>query len=153
MRICWNCLSRDHRLGLGSAVAAVPSVDNVASRCRRPTMSAGLKSSFSRLQGLKFSDITSPLTAVILLSFVLAVGFLLIILSCALWANWLPLLVGVYLVSSQLVDCPYPLLSIQLLSSSLRPFLMPCSRIAARMTSQRIARGPDLSTSEGSSPR
>lgn len=32
--------------------------------------------------------------AVILLSFVLAVGFLLIILSCALWSNWLPLLVG-----------------------------------------------------------
>jgi hypothetical protein len=35
-----------------------------------------------------------PVTAVILLSFVLAVGFLLIILSCALWQNWLPLLVG-----------------------------------------------------------
>ncbi|KAG2134438.1 vacuolar protein sorting 55 protein [Suillus bovinus] len=33
------------------------------------------------------------LKTVILLSFVLAVGFLLIILSCALWANWLPLLV------------------------------------------------------------
>lgn len=32
--------------------------------------------------------------AVILLSFVLAIGFLLIILSCALWSNWLPLLVG-----------------------------------------------------------
>ena len=32
--------------------------------------------------------------AVILLSFVLAVGFLMIILSCALWHNWLPLLVG-----------------------------------------------------------
>lgn len=32
--------------------------------------------------------------AVILLSFILAAGFLLIILSCALWANWLPLLVG-----------------------------------------------------------
>jgi hypothetical protein len=32
--------------------------------------------------------------AVILLSFVLALGFLLVILSCALWANWLPLLVG-----------------------------------------------------------
>lgn len=28
------------------------------------------------------------------LSFILAAGFLLIILSCALWANWLPLLVG-----------------------------------------------------------
>jgi len=34
------------------------------------------------------------LKTVILLSFVLAVGFLLIILSCALWANWLPLLVA-----------------------------------------------------------
>ncbi|KAK0240087.1 vacuolar protein sorting 55 [Armillaria nabsnona] len=34
------------------------------------------------------------LKTVILLSFVLAVGFLLIILSCALWHNWLPLLVG-----------------------------------------------------------
>jgi len=32
--------------------------------------------------------------AVIFLSFMLAVGFLLIILSCALWSNWLPLLVG-----------------------------------------------------------
>lgn len=35
--------------------------------------------------------------AVILLSFVLAVGFLMIILSCALWKNWLPLLVGALL--------------------------------------------------------
>lgn len=34
--------------------------------------------------------------AVIFLSFMLAVGFLLIILSCALWQNWLPLLVGQY---------------------------------------------------------
>lgn len=33
-------------------------------------------------------------TAVILLAFVLAAGFLLVILSCALWNNWLPLLVG-----------------------------------------------------------
>ncbi|KIR24707.1 hypothetical protein I307_03949 [Cryptococcus deuterogattii 99/473] len=33
-------------------------------------------------------------TAVILLSFILAAGFLLVILSCALWANWLPLLVA-----------------------------------------------------------
>ena len=35
-----------------------------------------------------------PPAAIILLSFVLALGFLLIILSCALYANWLPLLVG-----------------------------------------------------------
>ncbi|KAH9180693.1 vacuolar protein sorting 55 [Lactarius sanguifluus] len=34
------------------------------------------------------------LKTVILLSFVLAVGFLMIILSCALWSNWLPLLVA-----------------------------------------------------------
>ncbi len=33
----------------------------------------------------------------ILLSFVLAVGFLLLILSCALWNNWLPILVGMCL--------------------------------------------------------
>lgn len=39
---------------------------------------------------------------VILLSFVLAVGFLLIILSCALWANWLPLLVALIFVLAPL---------------------------------------------------
>jgi hypothetical protein len=37
--------------------------------------------------------------AVILLSFVLAVGFLMIILSCALWSNWLPLIVGSFIFS------------------------------------------------------
>ncbi|EPT06163.1 hypothetical protein FOMPIDRAFT_1034107 [Fomitopsis schrenkii] len=39
---------------------------------------------------------------VILLSFVLAVGFLLIILSCALWSNWLPLLVALTFVFAPL---------------------------------------------------
>jgi hypothetical protein len=39
--------------------------------------------------------------AVILLAFVLALGFLLVILSCALWGNWLPILVGEYIGSSQ----------------------------------------------------
>jgi hypothetical protein len=34
--------------------------------------------------------------AVILLAFVLALGFLLVILSCALWLNWYPLFVGEY---------------------------------------------------------
>lgn len=33
-------------------------------------------------------------TAIILLSFVLAISFLLVILSCALWNNWLPLFTG-----------------------------------------------------------
>jgi hypothetical protein len=37
-------------------------------------------------------DLRAP--AVILLAFVLAMGFLLVILSCALWGNWLPILVG-----------------------------------------------------------
>jgi len=40
-----------------------------------------------------FDPRTHP-AAVILLAFVLAAGFLLVILSCALWNNWLPLLVG-----------------------------------------------------------
>ncbi|KAI9633774.1 vacuolar protein sorting 55 [Dioszegia hungarica] len=37
---------------------------------------------------------TLTFPAVILLAFVLAAGFLLVILSCALWANWLPLFVA-----------------------------------------------------------
>ena len=32
--------------------------------------------------------VSTRYTAIILLSFVLAVSFLLVILSCALWANW-----------------------------------------------------------------
>jgi hypothetical protein len=56
-------------------------------------MAAGLKSVL-KLDRLNFTTISNSLVAVILLSFVLAVGFLLIILSCALWQNWLPLLVG-----------------------------------------------------------
>jgi len=34
------------------------------------------------------------MSRIILLSFVLALGFLLVILSCALFNNWLPILVG-----------------------------------------------------------
>jgi len=42
------------------------------------------------------------LKTVILLSFVLALGFLLIILSCALYLNWLPLLVALTFVLAPL---------------------------------------------------
>ncbi|KAI0273778.1 vacuolar protein sorting 55 [Gloeopeniophorella convolvens] len=42
------------------------------------------------------------LKTVILLSFVLAVGFLMIILSCALWSNWLPLFVALTFVIAPL---------------------------------------------------
>jgi len=42
------------------------------------------------------------LKTVILLSFVLAVGFLMIILSCALHGNWLPLLVALIFVLAPL---------------------------------------------------
>ncbi|KAF8136368.1 vacuolar protein sorting 55 superfamily protein [Boletus edulis] len=45
---------------------------------------------------------SAGLKTVILLSFVLAVGFLLIILSCALWTNWLPLLVALTFVLAPL---------------------------------------------------
>lgn len=47
----------------------------------------------------------SQTVAVILLSFVLAVGFLMIILSCALWSNWLPLLVGAWSMACMHVWC------------------------------------------------
>ncbi|EKM82664.1 hypothetical protein AGABI1DRAFT_111246 [Agaricus bisporus var. burnettii JB137-S8] len=47
------------------------------------------------------------LRTVILLSFVLAVGFLLIILSCALWANWLPLLVALTFVLAPLPNAVF----------------------------------------------
>ncbi|KAH7103911.1 vacuolar protein sorting 55 [Auriculariales sp. MPI-PUGE-AT-0066] len=42
------------------------------------------------------------LRTVILLSFVLAIGFLLVILSCALWSNWLPLVVAFLFVLAPL---------------------------------------------------
>ncbi|KAF8636649.1 hypothetical protein AX17_003456 [Amanita inopinata Kibby_2008] len=48
------------------------------------------------------------LKTVILLSFVLAVGFLLIILSCALWHNWLPLLVALVFVLAPLPNAVFP---------------------------------------------
>lgn len=54
-------------------------------------MAAGLRSRWFIDRVVKWAN---ALPAVILLSFVLALGFLLIILSCALWQNWLPLLVG-----------------------------------------------------------
>ena len=57
---------------------------------------AGIKSSYSYLWGCLRAWTQTRVAAVILLSFVLAVGFLLVILSCALWANWLPLLVGAF---------------------------------------------------------
>jgi hypothetical protein len=41
-----------------------------------------------------YLDPRTHTSAVILLAFVLAAGFLLVILSCALWNNWLPILVG-----------------------------------------------------------
>ncbi|KIP09571.1 hypothetical protein PHLGIDRAFT_22803 [Phlebiopsis gigantea 11061_1 CR5-6] len=44
---------------------------------------------------------------VILLSFVLAVGFLMIILSCALWSNWLPLLVALIFVLAPLPNAVF----------------------------------------------
>ncbi|CEP25003.1 Vacuolar protein sorting-associated protein 55 [Cyberlindnera jadinii] len=42
----------------------------------------------------------TPLTKIIFLSGFLAAGFLLIILSCALWSNWYPLyVVGIFLLA------------------------------------------------------
>ncbi|KAG6909695.1 hypothetical protein DXG01_015896 [Tephrocybe rancida] len=47
------------------------------------------------------------LRTVILLSFVLAVGFLMIILSCALWHNWLPLIVALTFVVAPLPNAVF----------------------------------------------
>ena len=57
---------------------------------------AGIKSLYPSVWAFIRACTQTRLPAVILLSFVLAVGFLLVILSCALWANWLPLLVGAF---------------------------------------------------------
>jgi hypothetical protein len=73
-------------------------------------MAAGLKSksqlhlslSLSLLQHWALADHFCPLTAIILLSFVLALGFLLLILSCALFSNWLPILVALNFVFAPL---------------------------------------------------
>lgn len=54
------------------------------------------------------SSMGAGLRTVILLSFVLAVGFLLIILSCALWQNWLPLLVALTFVLAPLPNAVFP---------------------------------------------
>uniref|UniRef100_A0A8H7Y589 Vacuolar protein sorting 55 n=1 Tax=Psilocybe cubensis TaxID=181762 RepID=A0A8H7Y589_PSICU len=58
------------------------------------------------------------LRTVILLSFVLAVGFLLIILSCALWQNWLPLLVALTFVLAPLPNALFSHCGSDELSSS-----------------------------------
>ena len=81
-------------------------------------MAAGLKSAYPQSYFLTFNrakhsggwgeyEIVRS-SAVILLSFVLAVGFLMIILSCALWSNWLPLFVGSFIFLR--LDYPFPLL-------------------------------------------
>ena len=71
-------------------------------------MAAGIKSASSRPFLPLSVMFTDKRLAVILLSFVLAVGFLMIILSCALWANWLPLLVGEYLYSEAIYGILIP---------------------------------------------
>ncbi|KAH9063297.1 vacuolar protein sorting 55 protein [Lactarius vividus] len=65
-------------------------------------MAAGLKSTSFVTFLASFSLHVDVSLAVILLSFVLAVGFLMIILSCALWSNWLPLLVALTFVLAPL---------------------------------------------------
>ncbi|KAF8798043.1 vacuolar protein sorting 55 [Phlegmacium glaucopus] len=60
------------------------------------------------------------LRTVILLSFVLALGFLLIILSCALWQNWLPLLVALSFVLAPLPNALFSHCGSDELSSSYR---------------------------------
>ncbi|KXN89240.1 Vacuolar protein sorting-associated protein 55 [Leucoagaricus sp. SymC.cos] len=69
-------------------------------------MAAGLRSQYDHYRKL-VQYLNNKLIAVILLSFVLAVGFLLIILSCALWSNWLPLLVALTFVLAPLPNAVF----------------------------------------------
>lgn len=59
---------------------------------------AGLKSksryALQASESLWSADPWPRWTAIIFLSFVLSLSFLLIILACALWSNWYPLLTG-----------------------------------------------------------
>ncbi|KAJ8700121.1 Vacuolar protein sorting-associated protein 55 [Pleurotus ostreatus] len=61
-----------------------------------------LHASTTSVTNLILAAMAAGLKTVILLSFVLAVGFLMIILSCALWHNWLPLLVALIFVLAPL---------------------------------------------------
>jgi Vacuolar protein sorting 55 len=76
---------------------ALPDHDHddsfVTSRASDAIMVDRLRSTL-RLIYDRLITIDGSMLAVIFLSFMLAVGFLLIILSCALWNNWLPLIVG-----------------------------------------------------------
>jgi len=67
--------------------------DPFVNRASDATMVDRLRSTFQLLLD-RLMAVDGGVLAVIFLSFMLAVGFLLIILSCALWSNWLPLLVG-----------------------------------------------------------
>ncbi|KAL1944537.1 hypothetical protein VTO73DRAFT_2967 [Trametes versicolor] len=68
---------------------------------------AGIKSWYTFLWDCLLACTQTRIPAVILLSFVLAVGFLLIILSCALWGNWLPLLVALTFVVAPLPNAMF----------------------------------------------
>lgn len=73
----------------------LPTFDHLSLPTVHIKMAAGLKSRLLLFHGVaECCNMDPGYAAVILLAFVLAVGFLLIILSCALWNNWLPLLVG-----------------------------------------------------------
>ncbi|KAJ2931380.1 hypothetical protein H1R20_g5745, partial [Candolleomyces eurysporus] len=74
------------------------------SRKSTTIMAAGLRSRWFIDRLVQWAN---ALPAVILLSFVLALGFLLIILSCALWQNWLPLLVALTFVLAPLPNAVF----------------------------------------------
>ncbi|KAJ3559109.1 hypothetical protein NM688_g537 [Phlebia brevispora] len=76
-----------------TAVAYTERLGSVHSYCSPPPTTSSYPLNMATHAGIK---------TVILLSFVLAVGFLMIILSCALWSNWLPLLVALTFVLAPL---------------------------------------------------
>lgn len=94
-------------------------------------------------------------SAVIWLAFVLAFGFLLLILSCALWSNWYPLLVGtpssppfpLYAslpLSTLIPSCPQQILIPFSLSCNFFLFSSWLTRISVYSTPIRSSSDPEL---------
>lgn len=77
----------------------------------------------------------APLTKIIFLAGFLAAGFLLIILSCALWNNWYPLYVGKYNHRKQAIKIIITNASQKWVFSLLLQYLMPYSVAQSLMIS------------------
>lgn len=110
---------------------------------------AGIKSAkLSHCLLIETADDKSAAAAIILLSFVLALGFLLVILGCALFGQWLPLLVGKPPSSCQLTHVRSSLLTTSPRSAAATFLLAPLPNLLASTCSY----GDEFSAEYSSAP-